>query len=179
MKYEELDKLSRGEQFDKIKALCRFQAIIGLCIAVVILIATIALVKRWGGLEELRSVLICLFAVGCIASGWMVVNNLWFLYKQRSLDMPDQLLHWYEKRFKNDRKAVYLVGLGIFIGSPSLWYNIFNLDDQIWILTELAFMAVVIGLMIYSYCHDDILGKFKTRRDEEIFDRLDDLAKKI
>ena len=95
MKYEELDKLSRGEQFDKIKALCRFQAIIGLCIAVVILIATIALVKRWGGLEELRSVLICLFAVGCIASGWMVVNNLWFLYKQRSLDMPDQLLHWY------------------------------------------------------------------------------------
>ena len=110
MKYEELDKLSRGEQFDKIKALCRFQAIIGLCLAVVILIATIALVKRWGGLEELRSVLICLFAVGCIASGWMVVNNLWFLYKQRSLDMPNQLLHWYEKRFKNDRKAVYLVG---------------------------------------------------------------------
>ena len=54
MKYEELDKLSRGEQFDKIKALCRSQAIIGLCIAVVILLATIVLAKTWGDLEKIR-----------------------------------------------------------------------------------------------------------------------------
>ena len=179
MKYEELDNLSRGEQFEKIKALCRLQAIIGLCIAVVVLLATIALVKRWGGLEELRSVLICLFAVGCIASGWMVVNNLWFLYKQRSLDMPNQLLHWYERRFKNDRNAVYLIGLGIFICSPSLWYDIFYLDDRYWILLELVSVAVVVGLVIYSYFHDDILRNIKTRRDEEIIDRLDDLSKKM
>ena len=179
MKYAELDKLSRGEQFDKIKAQCRFQAIIGLCIAVVILIATLALVKRWGDQEELRSVLICLFAVGCVASGWMVVNNLWFLYRQRSLDTPDRLLHWYKKRFNNDRNAVYLVGFGIFICSPSLWYDIFNLDDRYWILLEFVLVAVVVGLVIYSYFHDDILRKFVTRRDEEIFDRLEDLSKEM
>lgn len=178
MKYAELDKLSRGEQFDKIKALCRFQAIIGLCIAVVILLATIALVKTWGDLEKIRVPLICLLSVGCVASGWMVVNNLWFLYKQRSLDMPDQLLHLYEKRFKNDRNAAYLIGFGIVLCSPSLWYDIFYLDDRYWILLELVLVAVVVGLVIYSYFHDDILRNIKTRRDEEIIDRLDDLSEK-
>lgn len=178
MKYEELDKLSRGEQFDKIKALCRSQAIIGLCIAVVILLATIVLAKTWGDLEKIRIALICLLSVGCVASGWMLVNNLWFLYKQRSLDMPDQLLRWYEKRFKNDRNAAYLIGFGIVLCSPSLWYDIFYLDDRYWILLELVFVAAVIGLVIYSYFHDDILGKLKTRRDEEIIDRLEDLSEK-
>ena len=171
MKYAELDNLSRGEQFDKIKALCRLQAIIGLCIAVVILIATKALAKTWVDL--------CLLSVCCVASGWMVVNNLWFLYKQRSLDMPDQLLHWYEKRFKNDRNAAYLIGFGIVLFSPTLWYDIFYLDDRYHILLELVAVAVVVGLMIYSYFHDDIFGKLMTRRDEEIFDRLEDLAKKM
>ena len=171
MKYEELDNLSRGEQFDKIKAPCRLQAIIGLCIAVVILIATIVLAKTWVDL--------CLLSVCCVASGWMVVNNLWFLYKQRSLDMPDQLLHWYEKRFKNDRNAAYLIGFGIVLFSPTLWYDIFYLDDRYHILLELVAVAVVVGLVIYSYFHDDIFGKLMTRRDEEIFDRLEDLAKKM
>ncbi len=179
MNYQELDNLSRGERFEKLKALCRLQAIIGLGIAVVVLLAIIGLMITWGDLEELRTVLICLFAVGCVASGGMVVNNLWFLYRQRSLDTPDRLLHWYKKRFNNDRNAIYLVGFGIFICSPSLWYDIFNLDDRVWILTELAFAAVVVALVIYSYFHDDILRKFVTRRDEEIFDRLEDLSKEM
>ena len=179
MNYQELDNLSRGEQYDKIKALCRFQAIIGLCIAVVILLFTIALVNTWSDLEKIRVALICLLSAGCVASGWMVVNNLWFLYKQRSLDTPDQLLHWYEKRFKNDRNAVYLIGFGFFLCSPSLWYDIFYLDDRCWILLKLAVVAVVVGLVIYSYFRDDILGRVMTRRDEEIIDWLEELSKKM
>lgn len=177
MNYQELDNLSRDEQLEKIKALCRFQAIIGLCIAVVVLLVTIWLTMTWQD-QELKIVLNCLLAVGVGASGWMAVNNLWFLYKQRSLDTPEQLLYWYKKRYNNDRNAAYLIGLGICIGSPSLWYDIFNLDDRSWISLELMIVTAVIALLIYSYFHDDVLGKYMTRRDEEIFDRLEDLTEK-
>jgi len=34
----------------------------------------------------------------------------------------------------------------------------------------------IIALLIFSYFNDDTLGKFITRRDEEIFDRLEELV---
>ena len=176
MKYEELDNLSRGERFERIKALCRSQAIIGLCIAVVLLLAFTSITYTWRDLE-LKTVLFFLLTVGCVLSGWMAVNNLWFLYRQGSLDTPEQLLHWYEKRFKNDRNVFYLVVLALFIGDPSLWFDIINLD-RIWVLTRLMTVVAVIALLIYSYFNNDILWGYVTRRDEEIFDRLEDLVEK-
>ncbi len=176
MKYEELDNLSRGERFEKIKALCRSQAIIGLCIAVVILLAFTGITYTWRDLE-LKTALFFLLTAGCVLSGWMAVNNLWFLYRQGSLDMPEQLLHCYEKRFKNDRNVFYLVVLALFIGDPSLWFDITHLD-RIWALTRVMIVVAMIALLIYSYFNDDILWRYVTRRDEEIFDRLEDLVEK-
>ena len=105
----------------------------------------------------------------------MAVNNLWFLYRQGSLDTPEQLLHWYEQRFKNDRNVFYLVVLALFIGDPSLWFDITHLD-LIWVLTRLMIVVAVIALLIYSYFNNDIMWGYMTRRDEKIFDRLEDLA---
>ena len=174
MKYEELDNLSRDERFERIKALCRSQAIIGLCIAVVVLLAFICITYAWRDLE-IKTVLFFLLTAGCVLSGWMVVNNLWFLLRQGSLDTPELLLHWYEKRYKNDRNVFYLVVLALFIGDPSLWFDITHLD-RIWALTRVMIVVAMIALLIYSYFNDDILWRYVTRRDEEIFDRLEDLV---
>ena len=67
--------------------------------------------------------------------------------------------------------------LALFIGDPSLWFDITHLD-LIWILTRLMIVVAVIALLIYSYFNNDIMWGYMTRRDEEIFDRLEDLVEK-
>ena len=67
--------------------------------------------------------------------------------------------------------------IGLIICDPILYYDIINLD-RVWIMMELTFNVAIIALLIYSYFNDDIMGDYKTRRDEEIFDGLEELAKK-
>jgi hypothetical protein len=39
-------------------------------------------------------------------------------------------------------------------------------------------VVAVIALLIYSYFNNDIMWGYMTRRDEEIFDRLEELVEK-
>lgn len=174
MKLEESYNLSRDKWFDRIKGECRSQAIKGLCLAAMILLVFIVIKVTWPD-SELRVVTICLTFVGCLASGWMVVNNLWFLLRLDRLDTPEQLLHWYQRRFNYDRTAAYLAMLGVIIFDPILWFDIFNFDWTL-IVLRLAPEVGIIALLIFSYFNDDTLDKFITRRDEEIFDQLEELV---
>ena len=176
MKYEELYSMSRGELFEKLKSMSKTKAWWQLCLAVGLLLFGIVATISWQN-EEVDQVLICLFSVCCIAAGWIAVNNLRFLWGLNSHDSPEQLLYWYEKRHNSDRKAVYLAMIGLIICDPILYYDIINLD-RVWIMMELTFNVAIIALLIYSYFNDDIMGDYKTRRDEEIFDGLEELAEK-
>ena len=176
MKLEESYNLSRDKWFDRIKSECRSQAIKGLCLAVIILLIFIAIMFYWRD-PELRIVIICMSLVGCLTSGWMIVNNLWFLLRLDSLYTPEQLLHWYRRRFNNDRKAAYLLLMGVIIFSPTLWYDIINFEWT-WAVLRLTFEVTILALLIYSYFNEDIFAKFVTRRDEEIFDRLEEIIEK-
>lgn len=176
MTLEESYNLSRDKWFDRIKDESRSQAKKGLCLAVVVLLFSLAFTISWQHQAQ-RILLICLLSVGGIASAWIVVNNLRFLLRLNRLNVPEQLLHWYEKRLKNDRNALFFAMLGFIICDPSLWYDIFNLDDKSWAMLRLIFMVALVVAMIVLLIHfnDVIDGEYITRHDEDIIDRLEDL----
>lgn len=180
MKLEESYRLSRDKWFDRIKDESRSQAKKGLCLAVGVLLISIFGTILWRYLEQ-KIVLTCFLAVGCIASAWIVVNNLRFLKRLNILDTPEELLHWYKKRLKNDHNALYLAMLGFLICDPSYWFDVFNLDKG-WIIAvsvfEVLFVVAIIAVSILPYFDDIIAGEFITRRDEEIIDLLEDLVEK-
>ena len=93
MTLEESYNLSRDKWFDRIKDESRSQAKKGLCLAVVVLLFSLAFTISWQHQAQ-RILLICLLSVGCIASAWIVVNNLRFLLRLNRLNVPEQLLHW-------------------------------------------------------------------------------------
>ena len=176
MKLEEAYNLSRDKWFDRIKGECRSQAIKGLCIGVIIFLFFIAIELFWSYPEQ-RIANNCLTLVGCLTSGWMIMNNLWFLLRLNSMDSPVQLLHQYRRRLNSDRKATYLVLIGATIFNPTLWYDITNFEWT-WIFLRVVPDVGVLALLIYTYYNDDLLGNYIIRIDEEIFDRLEELVEK-
>ena len=178
MTLDEFYSLSKRECFEKLLDESRSQAKRRLCISLIFMLIFIALIiwiviYKPQGYEYYT---ICQFAVFCLGAGWIAVNNFRLLRRLDSLDTPEQLLYWYEKTIKNNHKASFLIILGL-IGSfyPDIAYNIkyFNWN---WILVELTANVAIIVFLLYIYFKG--YQNDRTRRDEEIVDRLEELVKK-
>lgn len=180
MTLEEFYKLSKEESFERIKDESRSQAKRRLCgslICLLIFMISIICIVIWRPQEfeyYTNNFYICLLSVFCIAAGWYAVNNLRFLRLVDTLGTPEHVLQCYEKTINNNRKAGYLFLLGC-IGSfyPDIAYN-FKYLDLTWTLMELTLTVAIIGLWVYLYFKFEF-WVYKTRRDEEITDRLQDL----
>lgn len=174
MTLDELYHLSREESIERIKGEARSQAkrrLWGGAIAFLFIVGVIIniLVKEQ---DPLRIVFACQFAVFAIAAGWSAVNNFRLLQRMDSLNAPEHLLYWYEKAMKHNRNAYYLGMLGLIcnLGDRYAFIN----HEWNWIFVELTIMAALLVFVTYSYFKGDYL-KYKTDRDEEIIDRLQDL----
>lgn len=181
MTLDELYSLSKQECFKRLKDESRAQAKQRLCGGVVITLLILAVItyivlsKPQEFEFYTNTFYICLLSVLCIAGVWFAVNNLWFLRLVDTLDAPKHLLHWYEKMIKNNRNASFLLVLVLIISFyPEVAYH-FKYFDLIWTLTDLTFKVALVALWIYLYFKVELCWGYKTRRDEEITDRLQDL----
>lgn len=171
MKLDEFYSLSREECFERIKGECRSQAIKGLFIGVLVLL--IIMYDSYS-YPELRLISNCLLSIACIAVGWIVVNNLRFLLRLRSVNTPEELLHLYKKRLGNDRRTIYLVMLALIILYPPMWYKYFYISHK-WLFIDLTMGIALIAMLVYAFFDDYNIDRYTSRRDEEIVDRLEDL----
>lgn len=181
MTLDEFYSLSKEECFERLKAESRAQAKQRLCGGVVITLLILAaityivLCKPEEFEYYTNSFYICLLSVLGIAAVWFAVNNLRFLLLVDSLDAPKHLLHWYDKMIKNNRNALCLLVLVLIISFyPGVAYH-FKYFDLIWTLTDLTFKVALVALWIYLFFKFELSWGYKTRRDEEIIDRLQDL----
>lgn len=179
MELTESDNLSPNEVFERIKDDCRSQAKLRVCYGAVFLIIVIALLVytiltgRWK--DPVFLLYFCQSIVYCFAIGWFVVNNLRFLQRANSTVAPEQLLHRFENMIKNNRNAYYLFFLaliGIVIDPHA-----FVRHEWEWVWVDLAIVVAVLALLIYSYFKGDFLH-YKTRRDEDIIHRLQELVER-
>ena len=183
MTLDEFYNLSRDECFERIKGESRSQAKLRLCYGValsLLLIACIVFIvirepQEYEGYTN--NFYICLLSILCIATAWFAVNNFRFLKVVDTLGAPKPLLHEYEKTMNNKRYAYYLFILGGIVSFyPEILYN-FKYLDLNWTLLDLTFKVALIALWIYSFIVYE-KRDYKTRRDEEIIDRLQDLIDK-
>ena len=181
MTLDEFYSLSKEECFERLKDESRAQAKQRLCGGVVILLLILAVItyivvsKPQEFEFYTNAFYICLLSVLCFADVWFTVNNLRFLLLVDSLDIPKHLLHWYENMIKNNRNASFLLVLVLIISFyPEVAYH-FKYFDLIWTLTNLTFKVALVALLIYAYFKVELWRGYKTRRDEEITDRLQDL----
>ena len=120
-----------------------------------------------------RIIYACQYSIWVVATGWFTVNNFRFFQVVDSLNTPEHLLYWYEKTINNNRNAYYLGMLGLICNLGDR-YSFIN-HEWTWIFVELTIMAALLALVIYSYFKGDYL-RYKTDRDEDIIDRLQDLS---
>ena len=179
MTLDEFYNLSKDECFERIKDECRTQAKRKLCgslICLLILIAIIIYFVRWKPEEfefYTNTFYICLLSIFCLAAGLYAVNNLRFLRMVDSLCAPKHLLHWYEQTLNNNRKVAWLGVLGYIISLyPGIAYNIKH-SDWLWTVFELTLDVAITAFWVYVYLKGYM--ERKSRRDEEIIDRLQDL----
>lgn len=180
MTLDEFYRLSPEESLDKIRGECRSRARTMLCLGALIVLYSIYDTISWRDAQP-RAVLLFSLSAGCLIGCWIILNNLWFLHRMNRLDTPELLLHGYKKRHRNDHTAVCLTFIVLIISNPRLWYDIINMDWG-FVLVELIMTVVIIAAVIYALFNEHILYSNYlepfNRRDEEIFDRLEDLAEK-
>lgn len=169
MKLDEFYKLSKDESFERIKEESRSKAKRMVCYSLMAMFFIVALaigIELWGYENDVISIYLTVFY--SFIAGWVGVNNFRLLRKVGSLDTPEHLLHQYEKTIRNDRNAYYL---GILVGvfDPYLYVP----GDKAWNVTWLVIMVAVVVFLIYSFYNE--CWEYKTCRDEEIIDRLEDL----
>ncbi len=179
MTLDEFYNLSKDESFERIKGECRTQAKRRLCgsliclLLLIVLIVCIVILKPQEFEYYTNTFYICMLSVFCLAAGWFAVDNYRLLYRVDSLDTPEQLLHWYEKTINNKRKVGWLIALGcISAFYPEVAYNI-KYFDWIRISLDLTFKVAIIVFWLYAYYKGYL--EDKSRRDEDIIDRLEDL----
>ena len=129
---DELPNQNRDELFEMIKGKCKLRSraniIIGLALLILIIVAIIYRSNHpfqyRQGIASI-SFFIELAIVGCVCGLW-ALNNFCFLKKTDSLDTPDQLMYWFEKRIRVDRRCFFLFLLaylfdGCMCFSETLW----------------------------------------------------------
>ena len=173
MTLDEFYKTDKKECFVRIKDESRSQAKRRLCVSLIcmlIFIGMLIFMKAWRyrGLENADAIYACLLLVYIFAAGWIAVSNFRLLRRVDSLDTPEELLHWYEKTIKNSRGACILAII-VSIGDPYAYFT----GDRAWFVLNLTLTVAIIVFLIYTFLKD--YWEYKTRRDEEIIDRLQDL----
>ena len=168
METNTLDNQSRSERFELIKAECRSQVKLrlwifaaALLIPLFLFIAVVVVAQN-----RLRLTPLCLALVYGVSFLWSIVIDYRFLKRLDNLDTPEELLHCFEKKLSNQRNPAYLAILGL-VG--------LIIDSFEWEWVTLAFAAVVVAFLIYSYFKGDYV-QYKSSRDDEILSRLEDLV---
>ena len=176
MTLDEFYNLSREECFERIKGECRSQAKQRLRFGAIVALFIIAcLIIGWIRVDQLRIFPIIQFSILFLAAVWDAVNNYRFLRWVDGLNTPEHLLHWYEKTIKSNRNAYYLGMLGLIFNVVDPYAFAYHEWDWVWV--DIVFVVLLLVFLIYSYFKGDYL-RYKTDRDDEIIDRLQDLINK-
>ena len=169
MTLDEFNKLSKDESFERIKEESRSKAKRMVCYSLMAMFFIVALtigMELWGYENNVISISWAVFF--CFIAGWIGVNNFRLFRRVDNLDTPEQLLHGYEKTIRNDRNACY-VGILVGVFDPYLYVP----GDKAWNVMWLVIIVAAVVFLVYSFYHE--YWEFRTRRDEEIIDRLHDL----
>ena len=170
METNTLDNFSRDEKFELIKAECRSQDKKGLwawafALFLFLIIAVVVV------LAKVRIIYLCMLLPFGVLFVWSAVSYYWFLHRLDRLDTPEQLLHSFHKKLSNQRNASYLQMLGLVGLLMSPIPDICRDGEWLWLIFPITFLAI----LIYSYFRGDFVP-YKTRRDEEILSRLENLV---
>ena len=135
METKELDNLNRGELFKELKGKCKSRTKIGLYGWLALLFLLLLLVflevnisyKLNQNLQHREITLYIEEALFICAFCWYSLNNYRFLQKIDGLDSPDQLLHFYEKKLKNERGPFFLFQLldNLHVSTGIVFFNFF------------------------------------------------------
>ena len=175
MTLDEFYTLSPDESMKIIKDESRSQAKRRLCGGAVFLILIIIAIIYFIVTEQVqvRIIYVCQFSIWAFAAGWYAVNNFRYFKMVDSLNTPENMLYWYEKTINNNRNAYYLGMLGL-IGNIVDPYSLIRREWG-WIYVQLTIGVALLALVIYSYFKGDY-WRYKTDRDDDIIDRLQDLS---
>ena len=185
METKELDNLNRGELFKELKSKCKSRTKIGLYGWLALLFLLLLLVflevsisfKLFKNLQHREITLYIEEVLFICAFCWYSLNNYRFLRKIDGLDSPDQLLHFYEKKLKNERGPFFLFQFGLlcYIIDGLSFLDIFQLHKP-WIgLLMILVVIVLFALVIYRYKN---VEKYYSSRAVEIIEQLKELTEK-
>ena len=157
METKELDNLSGDELFEVLKGKCKSKSRVNISVGLALFILIIAgiIYRKIHPFEYRQGIPYISFfieyaLIGCACGLW-ALNNYRFLKKSDSLDTPDQLMYWFEKKVRNDRiyfficLSAYLLDLCLCFYTP-LWVGLtvfiaffafgaflyFKYDNSIW-----------------------------------------------
>ena len=145
-----------------------------MCFLIVIASAIFICLWKFQGLEIgdiLRVIPLFVFGLG---AAWFAVNNLRFLQRVDTLATPQQLLHGYEKKIKDDCKALFLIPLACIGLFDSAIAADIKYQDRVWFWIDLTIVAAMVAFWIYLWFRGYYLKNIR-KRDEEIIERLQDL----
>lgn len=179
MEQKESANLGNKEKLEEIKDKCKSRAQIGCYVglaALFLLIVLVVICIIYNGTHNLqhRKIMAYIYMLLFIcAAGWCWLNNYRFYRNIDGLDTPDQLLHSYKKKVKNERGPFFLIQLS------ALCYLIdgaFFLDpDPLFRAVMVIVVIVLFALMINRYKK---VESYYSSRDIEIIEQLQELTNK-
>lgn len=107
-----------------------------------------------------------MIAVVCLG-GWSTLLDFQFLKKVDNLDIPDQLLYWFEKKHRYNLISwivSYLLFIGIILVNPG---------SDFW-----TYLGVAIGIVIVVIIFYNCGGTWWYRKEKEIIEQLRELVEK-
>lgn len=146
---DESNNLDRDELFKVIKGKCKSKSraniIIGLTLLILIIVTFIYRINHpFQYRQGIASISFFVnFAInGCVCGLW-ALNNYCFLKKSDSLDTPAQLMYWYEKRIRIDRKCFFLF-LSAYLLDGCLCSS-----ETLWLGLTVFIILFVIGALLF------------------------------
>lgn len=154
MKHEELDNLSKEELFEQIKGKCRLRNKINLYVGGFCLLFIIV-ASVWFALTkypyEVRDIVFLIEnAVFACLLVWLILYSYRYNKIFDSLDTPDELLYWYEKRIRKGR-IFAIVFFIVFYAAIILREYIgesLNSDSLIRLVVLLAALVILIPILV-------------------------------